>query len=112
MHRAPFGDSPASRDGYRDDRDTFATAELWHIIALSLSVGISAVVIAAILWAEDGAPYRFFGASKSRAVRVLINMGRAAMLTAVLAGFGRTISEVGAIVGGDIAGYARTMTTA
>ena len=36
------------------------------------------------------------------------------MLTAVLAGFGRTMSEVGAIivVGGNIAGYTRTMTTA
>ena len=32
----------------------------------------------------------------------------------MLAGFGRTISEVGAIliVGGNIAGYTRTMTTA
>ena len=41
-------------------------------------------------------------------------MGRVAMLTAVLAGFGRTVSEVGAIliVGGNIAGYTRTMTTA
>ena len=38
----------------------------------------------------------------------------ASVLTAVLAGFGRTISEVGAIlvVGGNIAGYTRTMTTA
>jgi tungstate transport system permease protein len=36
------------------------------------------------------------------------------MLTAVLAGLGRTMSEVGAIliVGGNIAGYTRTMTTA
>ena len=36
------------------------------------------------------------------------------MLTAVLAGFGRTVSEVGAIliVGGNIAGNTRTMTTA
>ena len=35
-------------------------------------------------------------------------------LTASLAGFGRSISEVGAIliVGGNIAGYTRTMTTA
>jgi tungstate transport system permease protein len=34
-------------------------------------------------------------------------------LTATLAGFGRSISEVGAIliVGGNIAGYTRTMTT-
>ena len=36
------------------------------------------------------------------------------MLTAALVGFGRTVSEVGAIliVGGNIAGYTRTMTTA
>jgi tungstate transport system permease protein len=35
-------------------------------------------------------------------------------MTAGLAGFGRSISEVGAIliVGGNIAGYTRTMTTA
>ena len=40
-------------------------------------------------------------------------MGRTPLLTAALAGFGRTISEVGAIlvVGGNIAGYTRTMTT-
>src|SRR6516162_2157738 len=40
--------------------------------------------------------------------------GRLRLVTAVLAGFGRTISEVGAIlfVGGNIAGYTRTMTTA
>jgi tungstate transport system permease protein len=66
------------------------------------------------LWAEYGDALQVFGASKSRAIPVLIDMGRVAMLTAVLAGFGRTISEVGAIliVGGNIAGYTRTMTTA
>lgn len=66
------------------------------------------------LWAEYGDALLVFGASKSRAIPVLIDMGRAAMLTAALAGFGRTISEVGAIliVGGKIAGYTRTMTTA
>jgi tungstate transport system permease protein len=66
------------------------------------------------LWAEYGDALLVFGASKSRAIPVLIDMGRVAMLTAVLAGFGRTISEVGAIliVGGNIAGYTRTMTTA
>lgn len=66
------------------------------------------------LWAEYGDALMVFGASKSRAVPVLIAMGRSAMLTAVLAGFGRTISEVGAIliVGGNIAGFTRTMTTA
>jgi len=66
------------------------------------------------LWAEYCDALQVFGASKSRAVPVLIDMGRVAMLTAVLAGFGRTVSEVGAIliVGGNIAGYTRTMTTA
>ena len=43
----------------------------------------------------------------------LLAMARRRLVTAVLAGFGRTISEVGAIliVGGNIAGYTRTMTT-
>jgi tungstate transport system permease protein len=38
---------------------------------------------------------------------------RADLLTAILAGFGRTISEVGAVilVGGNILGLTRTMTT-
>jgi tungstate transport system permease protein len=66
------------------------------------------------LWAEYGDALLVFGASKSRAIPVLIDMGRGPMLTAALAGFGRTVSEVGAIliVGGNIAGYTRTMTTA
>ena len=44
----------------------------------------------------------------------LLAIARRRLVTAVLAGFGRTISEVGAIliVGGNIAGYTRTMTTA
>ena len=66
------------------------------------------------LWAEYGDSLLVFGASRCRAVPVLLNMGRGPMLTAGLAGFGRTVSEVGAIiiVGGNIAGYTRTMTTA
>ena len=65
------------------------------------------------LWAEYGYALQVFGASKCRAIPTLLSMGRGPMLTAVLAGFGRTISEVGAIliVGGNIAGYTRTMTT-
>ena len=41
-------------------------------------------------------------------------MSGAGLLTALLAGFGRAIAEVGAIiiVGGNIAGVTRTMTTA
>jgi len=67
-----------------------------------------------VLWAEYGDALQVFGASKCRAIPILLSMGRGPMLTAVLAGFGRTVSEVGAIliVGGNIAGYTRTMTTA
>jgi tungstate transport system permease protein len=66
------------------------------------------------LWATYGDAMMDLGASRWRAVPALIAMGRLHMLTAVLAGFGRTMSEVGAIilVGGNIAGYTRTMTTA
>jgi tungstate transport system permease protein len=65
-------------------------------------------------WAAYGDALMDLGASKPRAVPVIIAMARAPMLTAALAGFGRTVSEVGAIiiVGGNIAGYTRTMTTA
>jgi tungstate transport system permease protein len=66
------------------------------------------------LWREFGEPLMDLGATKWRSVAALLAMGRLSMLTAVLAGLGRTMSEVGAIivVGGNIAGYTRTMTTA
>ncbi len=66
------------------------------------------------LWREFGEPLMDLGATKWRSVAALLAMGRLGMLTAVLAGLGRTMSEVGAIivVGGNIAGYTRTMTTA
>jgi len=66
------------------------------------------------LWADYGGALQVDGATRLRAIPALLAMGRKQMLTAALAGFGRTISEVGAIlvVGGNIAGYTRTMTTA
>ena len=65
-------------------------------------------------WASYGDALRVDGASRLRAVPELFAMSRAGLLTAVLAGFGRAIAEVGAIiiVGGNIAGVTRTMTTA
>ncbi|HWD56717.1 MAG TPA: ABC transporter permease [Stellaceae bacterium] len=65
-------------------------------------------------WRTYGDALMDLGASRWRAVPALIAMARAPMLTAALAGLGRTVSEVGAIivVGGNIAGYTRTMTTA
>ena len=66
------------------------------------------------LWREYGETLMDLGATKWRSIAALLAMGRLGMLTAVLAGLGRTMSEVGAIivVGGNIAGYTRTMTTA
>jgi tungstate transport system permease protein len=65
-------------------------------------------------WHEYGGALRVEGASRLRSIRVLLAIARRSVVTAVLAGFGRTISEVGAvlIVGGNIAGYTRIMTTA
>jgi tungstate transport system permease protein len=65
-------------------------------------------------WAVYGDALLVDGASRLRAIRELLAMSRAGLLTAVLAGFGRAIAEVGAIiiVGGNIAGVTRTMTTA
>jgi len=66
------------------------------------------------LWAEYGDVMRVDGASKSRSIRELFRIGSGGLLTAFLAAFGRAIAEVGAIliVGGNIRGYTRTMTTA
>jgi tungstate transport system permease protein len=66
------------------------------------------------LWAEYGDVLLADGASRPRAAATLFNIGRAGLLTAFLAAFGRAIAEVGAIliVGGNIRGYTRTMTTA
>jgi tungstate transport system permease protein len=65
-------------------------------------------------WQEYGRALRVDGATRLRSIRMLLAIAQRPIITAVLAGFGRTISEVGAvlIVGGNIAGYTRTMTTA
>ena len=65
------------------------------------------------LWREHGDDLRIDGASRGRSILELLRMGRAGLLTAFLFAFGRAISEVGAIivVGGNIRGVTRTMTT-
>lgn len=66
------------------------------------------------LWAEYREQLLSLGAGRLRAVPTLLWDGRVSLLTGVLAGFGRASAEVGAvlIVGGNIAGHTRTMTTA
>jgi tungstate transport system permease protein len=65
-------------------------------------------------WQQYRDALRVDGATQLRSIQIMLASARRPVLTAVLAGFGRTISEVGAvlIVGGNIAGYTRTMTTA
>ncbi len=65
-------------------------------------------------WERYGDSLTIDGASRLHSVSILLAMARAGLVTAYLAAFGRAIAEVGAImmVGGNIRGYTRTMTTA
>ncbi|NMJ40823.1 ABC transporter permease [Roseomonas sp. JC162] len=66
------------------------------------------------MWEEYAEQFRSFRVSALQAVPTLLWDGRFALSTVLLAGFGRAAAEVGAvmIVGGNIEGYTRVMTTA
>ena len=83
------------------------------VLILPIVVSLTRAVIED-LWAEYAEQLRSLGSSRLRAVPTLLWDGRFSLLTGVLAGFGRASAEVGAvlIVGGNIAGHTRTMTTA
>ncbi len=65
------------------------------------------------LWSEYREHLMSLELTGRRAIPTLLWDGRFALATGLLAGFGRATAEVGAvlIVGGNIAGYTRTMTT-
>ncbi len=65
------------------------------------------------LWREYREHLTSLGLTGRRAIPTLLWDGRFVLATGLLAGFGRASAEVGAvlIVGGNIAGYTRTMTT-
>jgi len=65
-------------------------------------------------WVEYQEQLRSLGADRASAALTLLWDTRFSLLTAVLAGFGRAAAEVGAvmIVGGNIDGVTRVMTTA
>lgn len=65
-------------------------------------------------WHEYREQLQSLGASRLRAAFTLLWDTRFSLLTAILAGFGRAVAEVGAvmIVGGNIDGVTRVMTTA
>jgi tungstate transport system permease protein len=66
------------------------------------------------LWAEYRDELAAMNVGPARRVATLIWDARFSLVTALLAGFGRAAAEVGAImiVGGNIEGFTRTMTTA
>ena len=66
------------------------------------------------LWADYHDLLISMGATKWQRIMTLIRDGRRTLLTAILAGFGRAIGEVGAImiVGGNIDHATRVLTTA
>lgn len=65
-------------------------------------------------WASYGDQLRIDVPQQWRRLASLMNMARAGLVTAFLVAFGRAVSEVGAvmIVGGNIRGSTRVMTTA
>ena len=82
------------------------------IIVLPLIASISHQTIRD-LWAEYHDLLISLNASRAQRIKVLLWDGRRALITAVLAGFGRAIGEVGAImiVGGNIDHSTRVLTT-
>jgi tungstate transport system permease protein len=66
------------------------------------------------LWGEYAEHLTSLGQTGTSAIPTLLWDARFTLATTLLAGFGRASAEVGAvlIVGGNIAGYTRTMTTA
>lgn len=83
------------------------------IISLPLVAGFTA---AAVMGVDPNLrlQVRSLGASESQAAWAVLNEARVGVLVAVIAGFGSIISEVGAVmmVGGNIAGHTRVLTTA
>lgn len=65
-------------------------------------------------WRDYAPELRLIGISRAQAVLLLLADCRFSLSVAALAGLGRAMSEVGAvmIVGGNIEGYTRVMTTA
>src|SRR3954454_24963933 len=64
-------------------------------------------------WARYADELTTDGATRLQAVPQILMIIRAELTTAILAGFGRTVSEVGAVIllGGNIRGLTRTMRT-
>jgi tungstate transport system permease protein len=82
------------------------------ILVLPIIAALARRAMAELLL-EYGEQLRSLGAGPLRTIATLLWDGRFGLTTVALAGFGRASAEVGAvtIVGGNIAGVTRTMTT-
>jgi tungstate transport system permease protein len=89
-------------------------------IVLAQAVIASPIVTGITLAAVQNVPEKFrlqllgLGASRRQMIWVVLREARLPMLAAIMAGFGGIISEIGAslMVGGNIKGQTRTLTTA
>ena len=83
------------------------------LLATPYVIGISLAAVQAVP-SDVRLQARALGASPFRAVLTHMREARIGLIAAVIAGFGAVISEVGAVmmVGGNIAGETRVMTTA
>jgi tungstate transport system permease protein len=98
----------------------------WEVLYTPAAIVVAQAVIAApivtgiTLAAVQNVPARFrlqlvaLGASRPQMLWVVLREARLPMLAAIMAGFGGVISEIGAsmMVGGNIKGQTRTLTTA
>ena len=86
-------------------------AQVFILLPLIASIGLQ---VMSDLWEEYSETLTSLDASPAQQIRTLLWEGRHGLLTAALAGFGRGIGEVGAImiVGGNIDHATRVLTTA
>ena len=82
------------------------------ILVVPLVAALSRQTIADV-WRHDGRELRSLGLSRWQVTATLLYHCRHGLITVVLAALGRALSEVGAvmIVGGNIEGFTRVMTT-
>lgn len=83
------------------------------LLLLPIVIGFTASAVASVP-PEAAETARALGAGEREAVRAVLREARSQIAHAVLVAFGRAVSEVGAviIVGGNIAGRTRVLTTA
>jgi tungstate transport system permease protein len=83
------------------------------ILAIPFVIGITMVAVASVP-RELEWQLRSLGASREQARWEIVREARAGILLAIATAFGRSLSEVGAVwlVGGNIEGHTRVLTTA